>query len=137
MAALALPLIAPALVTWVLWLLPGDPVSILCPVGTCSAEGRIEMAAAWHLDKGPFEFFSHWLKGAISGEFGNSWRVATGIPVWELIVESVPNTAKVVGVAMIPLLFSSGLVALDKQPERLDVLWRAIGIMPAVIFALV
>jgi peptide/nickel transport system permease protein len=136
-AAIALPFIAPALVTWVLWLLPGDPVSILCPIGTCSVEGRVEMASAWHLDKGPAEFFSAWLGGAISGDFGNSWRVATGIPVWDLITESVPNTAKVVGVAMIPLLLSSGLVAVDKLSERLDVLWRAVGIMPAVIFALV
>jgi len=136
-AALLLPLVVPAVITGVMWALPGDPVSILCPEGLCPEAARVELSDKWHLDKGPYGFYSAWLEGAFRGEFGNSWRVMQGVEIKQLLWESVPVTGFLVCMAMVPLLLSSFLVAMGHLPEKLDYLWQGIGLVPAVIFALV
>ena len=50
------------------------------------------LAAQWHLDGSAWDFFVHWLTSALQGDLGNSWRFQQGVPVIELISESVPNT---------------------------------------------
>lgn len=134
LAAVLLPLAVPAVITAALWLLPGDPAEIICPPGIC--DGTAALAERWGLDKGPVAFYTGWLSKAVVGDFGNSWRVAQGFPVADLLWESLPTTAVLVLLALVPLTLFSALAALGALPRRLDPVWQAMGLVPAVILAL-
>ncbi|MBN2799593.1 MAG: ABC transporter permease subunit [Deltaproteobacteria bacterium] len=54
----------------------------------------------------------------------------------ELLLESVPVSSMVVGLAMVPILLGSLGAALGVFSKRLDALWQGIGLVPAVILAL-
>ena len=133
-AAILLPLAVPAVITAALWSLPGDPAEIICPPGIC--DGTEALAARWGLDKGAFYFYTNWLSSAFTGDFGASWRVAQGYPVSDLLMESLPTTALLVLLSMLPLTLGSVLAAAGYLPRRLDALWQAMGLVPAVILAL-
>lgn len=134
-AALALPFLVPAVITGVMWILPGDPASIICPPAICT--GAEDLAARWGLDQGPVHFYFNWLSNAATLEFGNSWRVSQGYPVYDLLVESLPTTALLCFLAMIPLVLGAVLAAKGWISQRLDPVWQALGLVPAVILALV
>lgn len=134
-AAALLPLAVPAIITMAIWVLPGDPAEIICPPELCT--GTQALAERWNLDQGPWHFYSTWLLSALSGDFGASWTVIQGYPVLTILLESLPATAKLVAMAMLPLLLGSVLAALGWIPKRLDALWQAMGLVPAVILALV
>ena len=133
-AAGLLPLVVPAMITIILWILPGDPADIICPPEIC--QGTEQLAKRWGLDQGPWHFYRQWVGRALGGEFGNSWRTQQGVPVAELIAESLPTTAKLVVLALVPLTFASVLAALGALPRRLDPLWQGVGLAPSVILAL-
>lgn len=135
LVALALPLAMPGVVTAVMWALPGDPAEILCPRELCTATDAL--AKKWGLDQGAWHYFTHWVAGAFHGEFGNSWRVVQGIPVYDLVSEAVPYTAALILAALIPTVLGSIATAAGLMPRRLDWAWQAIGLVPAVILALV
>lgn len=134
LAAIALPLAVPAVITAALWALPGDPAEIICPPGIC--DGTEALAARWGLDQGAFHFYVQWLASAVTGDFGASWRVAQGYPVADLLWESLPTTAAVVLLAMAPLMLGSVLAAAGLLPKRVDSIAQVIGLAPAVILAL-
>jgi ABC-type dipeptide/oligopeptide/nickel transport system permease component len=69
-SALILPIVVPVLLTLLLWALPGDPASIVCPPENCT--GTEALAERWNLDAGPIHFFTEWLSAALGGELGNS-----------------------------------------------------------------
>jgi peptide/nickel transport system permease protein len=133
-AALALPLAVPAVITLFIWALPGDPASIICPPQICS--GTAALAAKWHLDQGPWYFYSNWVSGALQGDFGNSWRMQTGFPVAELLADSVPRTAALVALAFIPLLLGAVGSATRIIPKQVDGVLSAVGLIPAVVLSL-
>lgn len=132
-AAVVLPLAVPMLLTVLLWALPGDPASIVCPPETCS--GTEELARRWNLDQGPMHFFTTWMASAAGGEFGNSWRMQTGAPVRDLVFESIPNTLALIGLAFVPIVLGTVLAALDVVHRRLDPLLHLVGLFPVVILA--
>jgi peptide/nickel transport system permease protein len=134
-SALLLPLVVPAVITAALWLLPGDPAEIICPPGIC--DGTAALAERWGLDKGPIHFYVDWMSSAVRGDFGNSWRVLQGSPVSMLIWESIPKTALLVFLAVLPLMGGSILASMGLMPRRADALWQSLGLVPAVIFALI
>jgi peptide/nickel transport system permease protein len=133
-AALLLPVAVPAVITMVLWMLPGHPAEIICPPGIC--DGTEALAERWNLHLGPWHFFKTWMTSAVQGDFGNSWRVQQGFPVSELLVESLPVTAILVLLALVPLVLGSALAAAGWISKKLDPLWQAMGLVPAVILAL-
>lgn len=134
-AALLLPLVVPAAITGILWALPGDPASILCPEGVCSQEARDTLVEQWHLDSAP-AFYANWLGNAAVGDFGASISAFTGMQVSGLLLESLPNTTLLLIVAIVPILLGTVLAALGWMPKRLDPVLQAVGIAPAVILAL-
>jgi ABC-type dipeptide/oligopeptide/nickel transport system permease component len=134
LAAILLPLAVPAALTAALWVLPGDPAEIMCPPGICT--GREVLAERWGLDHGAWGFYTTWLGNAFHGDFGNSWRVAQGVPVRDLVLESLPATSEVVILAVLPLIVAMILSTTGRLPRQLDALWQAIGLVPAVILAL-
>lgn len=133
-AALALPFAVPAAITMALWALPGDPAEILCPPGICT--GAEELARRWGLDQGPMAFYAQWMANALGGSFGNSWRLAQGAPVGELLWESLPTTTALLALASAPLVLASALAAAGRHPKSLERLWGAVGLVPAVVLAL-
>jgi len=133
-AAVALPLAVPAVITGALWILPGDPAEIICPPGICT--GREVLSARWGLDRGPWGFYTTWLGHAVTGDFGNSWRVAQGLPVRDLVLESLPATGQVVALAMVPLVLGMVASAAGWLPRRADGVWQFVGLIPSVILAL-
>ncbi|MEL6182963.1 MAG: hypothetical protein AAFS10_28665, partial [Myxococcota bacterium] len=117
-AAILLPFLVPLIITLMIWALPGDPASIICPPETCGAGGTSALAERWNLDGGPMAFFSAWMSDAIVGNFGNSWRLIQGVPISELLVGSIPNTLFVIALALVPI--SLGVVGVIREvlPER-------------------
>ncbi|RME27743.1 MAG: ABC transporter permease subunit [Deltaproteobacteria bacterium] len=134
-AAIALPLLVPAIITALIWALPGDPASIICPPQSCG--GTEVLAARWNLDAGPWSFFWGWLGGAVQGDFGNSWRLQQGVAVAELLREAVPNTLKLLGLAIIPVGLGSVAGARLRIPRGLDAVLQIVGLVPALVLSLV
>lgn len=134
-AAVLLPIAVPLILTLLLWALPGDPASIICPPETCT--GGEALAQKWNLDSGPMHYFTTWVAAAVDGDFGNSWRVATGVEVRGMVVESIPNTIELLLFAMVPVLLGTTLAALDAISEKADPVLQVLGLIPAIVLALV
>lgn len=134
LAAFCLPILVPGIITALIWALPGDPAEIICPPATCG--GTAELAARWNLDAGPWNFFTHWIGSAVQGEFGRSWRVEQGLPVADLLWESTPITLALVLLALIPIALGSVGAATGIIPAKADGVFSAVGMVPALVFAL-
>lgn len=134
LAALLLPFAVPAVITFLIWALPGDPAEIICPPASCG--GTEVLAARWNLDKGPWHFYASWLSAAVQGDFGNSWRVQQGESVAALLQEAVPTSATLLGLTLLPILLGAAAGASGRLPARVDNILSTIGTVPAVIFSL-
>jgi len=134
LVAVALPLLVPALITALIWSLPGNPAEIICPPSICT--GGEELAARWHLDQGPWAFYGHWMSSALQLDFGDSWRVLTGRPVIELMAQTIPNTLILIGFALIPITAGSVLGAFQQPSKRWDSVLVFLSVLPVVVLAL-
>jgi peptide/nickel transport system permease protein len=134
LAAVLLPLAVPGVLTALIWALPGDPASIICPPAICG--GTAELAEKWNLHLGPWHFFATWMEAALRGDLGNSWRMQPGVPVMDLILESLPWTTALVTLAFIPLVLGATGAASRVLSEKLDPLIRLLGLTPSVVLAL-
>jgi peptide/nickel transport system permease protein len=127
--------VVPALITAVLWALPGNPADIICPPQIC--RGTEALAERWHLDAGPVAFYRWWIGGALALEFGNSWRLQQGTSVHDLLFDALPVTVELLVLALVPSTLGSLLAAFGRLPRRFDPLWQALGLVPTVILALI
>ena len=134
-AALSLPFVVPLAITFILWLMPGDPATNLCPESLCGEETRAEMVAHWHLESAP-SFYTAWLSRAVTGDFGNGIAYQRGQAVSSLLWESLPNTSLVVLIALVPILLGVVLVALGRLSPRIGPNLATLGAPPAVILSL-
>lgn len=134
LAAMLLPFAVPAIITALIWALPGDPAEIICPRELCG--GTDALAARWNLDGGPWKFFSAWIASALQGDFGNSWRLQQGVPVADLLKEAVPTTTILILLGLVPLVLGAIGAATGIIPRRADPVASLIGLVPAVVFAL-
>lgn len=134
-AALALPVIVPATITMIIWALPGDPATTICPPVTCPDQARAQLVETYHLDS-PWSFLGSWLSHAVTLDFGKSPVAFAGFEVNEMLASSIPNTTMVMLIALVPILLGTVLAAVGWLPKRLDGLFQGIGIIPAVLFAL-
>jgi len=134
-AALALPLIVPALIVIALWALPGDPASIICPPEICG-EGNTALAERFNLHLGRWHFYSTWIANAVTGDLGRSWRVMQGFPVVDLLWLYTPNTLLLLGMSLFLVISSTAVSGAGVISKRLDPVWQGIGLAPSVILAL-
>ena len=145
-AAIALPFIVPGIITALIWALPGDPASIICPPGQCPTEILKE---EFNLDKGAWYFFLSWLGDALQGDFGTSWRVMTGVDVYELMMGSpadnqlvepisahLPNTVLLLTLSLLPITIGAALGAMNKPTPKWDPILVSVGIIPIVVLSL-
>lgn len=133
-AAVLLPLVVPAVITGALWALPGDPANIICPPETC--DGTAALAERWNLHAGPVHFYTVWITNALQLDLGRSWTLMAGTPVFEEVMRAIPYTGFLVLFAAIPLVLGAVEAAVGLLPRRLDVVWQVVGLVPAVILAL-
>ena len=80
---------------------PGDPAQAMLGDGA-SAQDIAELRASLGLDKPLLEQYVNFIRHAIAGDLGRSFR--TGQPVTTMIVERVPATAELAVAAMIVAL---------------------------------
>ncbi len=135
LAALALPVLVPAIITMIIWTLPGDPATTICPPVTCPDRAREALVESYSLE-GPFQFLGAWLSKAVFLDFGKSPVTFAGFEVSELLASSIPNTSLVLLIALVPILVGTLLAALGWLPRQLDGVLQGIGVVPAVLFAL-
>lgn len=135
LAALSLPLLVPAIITMIIWALPGDPASTLCPPSTCPAQAKELLIENYSLSD-PFSFLAAWLSKAIFLDFGRSPVSFAGFQVSDLLAGSVPNTTLVMLIALAPILLGTFGAAFSILPKQLDSVLQAIGVVPAVLLAL-
>ena len=134
-AALGLPLLVPAVVTMVIWALPGDPASIICPPELCG--GTEVLAKHWNLDRGPVHFFLNWVGEFLSGDLGKSWRYQQGVDVNELLSTAIPNTMLLLFLSSLTVLLGGLLGGSQIVSRRWDTILIAIGILPVIVLSLV
>src|SRR4030088_1722582 len=88
-------------------LLPGDPALVM------AGEERdpdviAQIRAQYHLDQPiPVQYF-YWVKGVLSGNFGESLRIK--VPVRELIAQKLPVTLQLASMAIL-VAFLTGIAA--------------------------
>jgi ABC-type dipeptide/oligopeptide/nickel transport system permease component len=134
-AALLLPVLVPAIITLIIWALPGDPATTICPPATCPDEARALLVETYHLTS-PWSFLAAWLGKAVFLDFGRSPVAFAGFEVNELLASSVPNTALVMLLALTPVSLGMTAAATGLLPRRADGVLQGVGIVPAVLFAL-
>jgi peptide/nickel transport system permease protein len=129
-----LPMVVPAVITGFIWSLPGDPASLICPPNICG--GTEALARRWNLDGGAVQFFLGWIIDAAQLEFGNSWRLHQGLPVLELLMEAIPTTVLLISLATMVVMAGGLLSATGTIPRKADQFIRIIGLVPALVLAL-
>lgn len=85
-----------------LYALPGDPIAIMLGgegAGAASAAQRHALAAAYGYDQSTLARYFQLLNQAAHGDFGVSMQ--SGKPVATLILEALPETLKLAGVALL------------------------------------
>lgn len=135
LAALSLPVLVPAIITMIIWGLPGDPSTTLCPPVTCPAQARQALVESYSLSD-PFSFLSAWLSKAVFLDFGRSPVTFAGFEVSDLLAASIPNTTIVMLIALTPILIGTFGAAFSILPKQVDSVLQAVGIVPAVLLAL-
>ena len=134
-SALALPMLVPAIITTVIWSLPGDPASIICPPEIC--KGVEVLAKDWNLDQGPIHFFTTWVGNFFQGDMGDSWRYQQGVPVSELVHSGIPNTLILLFAALIPLTLASFIGITQWISKKFDGILVAFGVLPCLVLGLI
>lgn len=89
---------------FILYLLPGDTLSIMLSasgveIDALSPEEIAKAQAYYGLDGGIFQQYFHLLWGAMQGDFGSS--LTLNRPVAELLVERLPQTLALAGLAIV------------------------------------
>jgi peptide/nickel transport system permease protein len=131
------------LVFLMLDLVPGDPVDALVSQtqGTISPEDRAIMREEMGLNDPLPVRYLRWLADALRGDLGTS--IASGQPVWELIVQRFPSTLEltVVGIGLAVMIgFAIGILAALNRGNLIDTVTMAFGTigvsMPSFWFGL-
>ncbi|MYS81852.1 ABC transporter permease [Embleya scabrispora] len=116
----------------VLFLLPGDSLSIKLGglEGTATREQIDAVRGANGLDDPIHVQYAHALGDALTGDLGTSAQ--TGAPVAGTIVDALPQTLQLTGVAMVLAVLGGGGVALAATFTRLRALRQVLLSLPAI-----
>ncbi|TBU88860.1 ABC transporter permease [Stutzerimonas kirkiae] len=123
---------------FILYLLPGDPLSIMLSASgleleSLSPEALAQARAYYGLDRGLLEQYLHLLLGALQGDFGQS--LTQNRPVTELLAERLPQTLALAGLAiLLSLVGGIGLAYLTAY-VRWQPLKVALTRLPALGFS--
>ena len=123
---------------FILYLLPGDTLSIMLSASGMEADGlspeALAQARAYYgLDKGLFEQYGDLLFGAVQGDFGQS--LSLNRPVSELLVERLPQTLSLAGLAIVLSLIGGIGLAYVTAYIRWQPLKMALARLPSLGFS--
>ena len=106
----------------------GDPVRAILGRDYNANPGRVaELEALLNSDESLVSRYFDWLSGLLHGDLGTS--LATGLPVSDLIKDSVINSAMLVflaAVVMIPLAFAIAMISVHYRRRRPDTVIQTI-----------
>ncbi len=106
----------------------GDPVRAILGRDYNANPGRVaELEALLNSDESLVSRYFDWLSGLLHGDLGTS--LATGLPVSDLIQNSVINSAMLVflaAVVMIPLAFAIAMISVHYRRKRPDTVIQTI-----------
>lgn len=92
-------LLGVAVITFLIMrLIPGDPTAMMGD--RMSEDVRTKLRAEWHLDEPAWKQFGWFLRGAVTGDMGTSWRFQT-TPVTEMVGHAFANTLRLALAAFI------------------------------------
>lgn len=123
---------------FILYLLPGDPLSIMLSasgleVDAMTPEALAQARTYYGLDRGLLEQYVDLLLGALQGDFGQS--LTQNRPVNELLIERLPQTLALAGLAiLLSLLGGIGLAYLTAY-VRWQPLKLALARLPSLGFS--
>jgi peptide/nickel transport system permease protein len=123
---------------FILYLLPGDTLSIMLSasgveIDAMSPEDIAKAQAYYGLDGGVFQQYFHLLWGAIQGDFGSS--LTLNRPVSELLVERLPQTLALAGLAIVFSLIGGVGLAYLTSYVRWQPLKIALARLPSLGFS--
>jgi peptide/nickel transport system permease protein len=121
--SIPLLLVISIIIFLLLQMTPGGPLAIGETVGSgrVTAEQLNRLRAAYGLDKPLYIRYVYWLRDFIQGDWGTSFN--TGRPVLEMILERLPTTLLLTGLAylvMLTLSFPIGIFSSVRQYSFLD-----------------
>lgn len=136
LGAAAVTLVGVSVLVFVfLLLVPGTAVDqILGVEGGGSPEAAAELRRQFGLDQPVPIRFLDWLGGAVTGDFGESWR--TGEPVLETVLQRLPLTLEIAFLAVffaILLGIPLGIVAAVRKGRFADHMARVVALAGAAI----
>lgn len=107
--------------SFLLELLPGDPVEVLVPFG--SPEQRTLVREETGLDQPFIVRYGQWLGGFVQGDLGNYYTVSSSNPVADRVVDAMPPTILLMVYAQVLALLIAipvGVLAAYKQGTWFD-----------------
>jgi peptide/nickel transport system permease protein len=116
-----------------LQLIPGGPLSSMfdsSATGTITAQDIARMRATYHLDAPIWEQYLRWVGGFITGDWGTSFVSAR--PVSEVVLERIPATLKVTGLAFLLTVFLAlpvGILAAVRQYSWIDYAFTTVAFL--------
>ena len=132
--AVALPFLVPLLIAAMIWAMPGDPATNVCP--DCSGEGMMKMIQDRNLDQGPLHFYTEWMSSMVSGDFGRSWSFQSGEEVSYLLKSGVGFTLKLFLLGAVFILAGAILTAKQWIPRWAKSAVRLVGMLPGLVLSL-
>ena len=123
---------------FILYLLPGDTLSIMLSasgveIDAMSPQELAKAKAYYGLDQGIFEQYWRLLWGAVQGDFGSS--LTLNRPVAELLVERLPQTLSLAGLAIVLSLIGGVGLAYLTAYVRWQPLKVALARLPSLGFS--
>jgi peptide/nickel transport system permease protein len=109
--------------------LSGDPLDVLLPLEATNEDAE-RLRAAWGLDKPVHIQYFTFLGNALTGDFGDSLRVR-GRTAMSLVLERLPNTAALAGVAIIVAIVIAvpiGVLSAVKKDTPFDYVGKVIAL---------
>lgn len=97
------------IVFFVIRVVPGNPIAMMLPPGASDADVE-RLKALYGFDKSIPEQFVIWLSGVLHGDFGTS--ITRRQPVLDLVLNRLPATIELAGMALIIATIIGGFLAL-------------------------
>lgn len=122
----------------ILYLLPGDPLSIMLTASgveadSLSEEQLAQARAHYGLDKGFLEQYWTGLVAAVGGDFGDS--LTKGVPVSQLLAERLPSTFLLASAAVVLSIIAGVAVAYSAAATPWGFARRLLSRLPALAFS--
>ena len=106
----------------IMHLAPGSPVDIMIGEAQVTQEQIDAITRKWGLDRPWYEQYATWLGNVLTGDFGRS-VIRTGVPVSQMLTESVPATVQLNAIALtisILIAIPAGVLAAVRRSSPFD-----------------